>query len=115
MHPVCNLNVVAHVAKLQNDQAEAKEQWMARFIRPGLEAFETQLKTIQSSFAAGSTDFCSGEEPGLADACLIPQLYNALRWGVNFDDCERILSVKKACDAHPAFQAAHPDAVNNTA
>lgn len=110
VHPVCNLNVVSHVVRLQNNTDNAREDWMAQFIRPGLVAFEAQLEAIQETH--GKTVFCAGREPGLADVCLIPQLYNALRWGVDFDDCPRILAIQSACDSHQAFRQAHPDAVN---
>ena len=110
VHPVCNLNVVRHVAQLQTEPDDVRTLWMARFIRPGLEAFETQLTSYQQR--NGHTHFCAGESPGLADVCLIPQLYNAQRWGVDFTDCEKIVSIKQACDELQAFSDAHPNAVD---
>ena len=46
-----------------------------------------------------------------ADLALIPQLYNADRWGVDTSDLPKITRVAAACADLPAFQAAHPDAV----
>ena len=105
VHPVCNLQVVAHVAQLLPDVQTAKQDWMQRFIGPGLQAFEQLLAGFEQS------PFCSGETPGFADICLMPQIYNAERWGASYDDCPRIQSVVAACAAHPAFVAAHPDQV----
>ncbi|NIZ60244.1 maleylacetoacetate isomerase [Sedimentitalea sp. CY04] len=107
IHPVCNLQVVAHAASIAADQTGVREFWMARFIRPGLEAFESLLGAFHQQ------PYCVGQEPGLADICLMPQLYNARRWEVDFSDLSRIVAVETACAQHPAFLAAHPDAVNN--
>lgn len=105
VHPVCNLGVVAHVSRLLPDQPEAKSDWMKKFIPPGLRAFESLLSPFEQS------PYCCGDTPSLADICLMPQLYNAHRWGVDFSDCPRIEAVENACAKHPAFAAAYPDAV----
>jgi len=108
IHPVCNLGVVAYAASTAADPSAAREAWMARFIRPGLEAFESLLEALEQQ------PYCIGAMPGLGDICLMPQLYNARRWGVDFADLPRIVAVEAACAQHPAFAAAHPDAVHNT-
>jgi len=105
IHPICNLQVIAHVAKLMPENENARADWMQRFIPPGLRAFEQML----GDFKQGP--FCCGDAPGLADICLMPQIYNANRWGADFSDCPRIIGVVEACDNHPAFAAAYPDAV----
>jgi maleylacetoacetate isomerase len=55
------------------------------------------------------TPYCTGDTPGLADICLMPQLYNARRWEVDFADLPRICAAEAVCAQHPAFAAAHPD------
>jgi len=105
IHPVCNLQVAAYAASIAADQTTAREDWMLRFIRPGLQAFETLLDTHKAA------PFCTGSTPGLADICLIPQLYNARRWGVDFSDLPRVQRVESACSDLSAFAAAHPDEV----
>jgi len=103
IHPVCNLQVVAYAAEITGNREGVREDWMNRFIRPGLEAVEEMLGTFEQA------PYCCGETPGLADICLMPQMYNARRWGVEVADLPRILSVEAACAEHPAFAAAHPD------
>lgn len=105
IHPVCNLQVAAYAAHLADNRTGVREQWMARFIRPGLQAFETLLGGFEQA------PFCCGDKPGLADICLMPQLYNARRWEVGFSDLPRVAEVEAACADNPAFAAAHPDAV----
>ena len=103
IHPVCNLQVAKHATALSGGADGMPGDWMTHFIRPGLQAFEALLQ------AYDQTPFCTGDTPGLADICLMPQLYNARRWGADISDMPRLLSVETACNAHPAFAAAHPD------
>ena len=100
LHPVCNLSVVAHAT---GEQDGPRTDWMHHFISPGLAAFEDLLAGFdQSPFAIGDT-------PSLADICLIPQLYNANRWGVGYDGCARIKAIEAVCASNPAFVAAAPE------
>ncbi len=99
VHPVCNLSVVALAT---GGQDPARTDWMRRFIGPGLSAFEALLAGFEQA------PYCTGSCVSLADICLIPQLYNADRWGVDYAGCKRIAGVKAACLAHPASQAADP-------
>lgn len=100
LHPVCNMSVALHATQ---GQEPARTNWMHHFIRPALLAFETRL----AAFA--QTPFATGDAPSLADICLIPQLYNARRWGVDYSGCARIRAVEAACQAHSAFRDAAPD------
>ncbi len=103
IHPICNLSVARHATELSDGAGDMPGDWMRHFIRPGLLAFEALLAGFDQS------PFCTGDTPGLADICLIPQLYNARRWQVDLSDVPRILSVEAVCSDHPAFAAAHPD------
>ena len=100
VHPICNLSVMRQATR---GEEPARTQKMHHFIAPGLRAFEALL----DGFAPGP--FATGDRPGLADICLIPQLYNARRWGVAYDDCPRIREIDTACAALPAFAQAAPD------
>lgn len=55
--------------------------------------------------------FCHGDAPGLAECCLVPQLYNARRWGVDLAPFPRLLAVEARCAALPAFALAHAEAL----
>nr|WP_201285566.1 maleylacetoacetate isomerase [Chelativorans xinjiangense] len=103
IHPVCNLRVVAHVADLTGGGEEVRKAWMQKFIAEGLRAFEAMLGV------AG--DFCHGDRPGMADFCLVPQLYNAHRWEVDQSGLERIQRIGRNCSEIAAFAAAHPDRI----
>ncbi len=107
IHPVCNLQVAAYAVEITGRQ-EVRAEWMQRFIRPGLVAFEEMLAAFEQA------PYCCGTRPGLADICLMPQLYNAQRWGASTDDLHRVNGIAQACADHPAFAAAHPDACGPT-
>lgn len=104
IHPVCNLSVAKHVSELTGGGDETKVNWMRHFISKGLTAFEGLLQDTDGPF-------CFGDQPTMADCCLIPQLYNADRWGVDTTGFARIETVRKTTDGQEPFRAAHPDAV----
>ena len=103
IHPVCNLGVTQHITKTFDVGKDAVRDWFHHFIGKGLTAYEGMLAQQSES------KFSLGDEPSMADCCLMPQLYNARRWEVDLSACERILAIEENCNAHPAFQAAHPD------
>lgn len=101
-HPICNTSVAGHVTDLVGGGKETTVAWMQHFIRKGLAAFEALLD--HSSTGA----FCHGDRPGLADICLMPQLYNAERWGAETGDLTRIQAIAENCRTHDAFARALP-------
>jgi maleylacetoacetate isomerase len=103
IHPICNLAVAKHATTLSADATDMPGAWMRHFIHPGLKAFEALLAGFKQA------PYCTGAQPGLADLCLVPQLYNARRWEVDLSHMPHLLAVEAACSDHPAFAAAHPD------
>ncbi|WP_068115453.1 maleylacetoacetate isomerase [Tropicimonas marinistellae] len=109
IHPICNLSVARHVAELTGGGQEATIAWMQRFIGGGLANVEEMLRQGEEGA------FCHGNTPSMADCCLIPQLYNARRWGIELGAFNRICAIESACASIPAFVAAHPDSVRPSA
>ncbi|KPH04916.1 maleylacetoacetate isomerase [Rhizobium acidisoli] len=103
IHPICNLHVVSHLMTL-TEKADAREEWMKHFIGDGLRLVEAMIGEADGKFSFG-------DRPTMADLCLIPQLYNARRWGVVVTAFSRITDIDARCAELPAFQAAHPDRV----
>jgi maleylacetoacetate isomerase/maleylpyruvate isomerase len=106
IHPLNNLRVTEYLkGRLGHSQEEAVA-WMQHWMRAGLEAYQRSIDS------AGRFSF--GDAPGLADLCLVPQLYNARRWGLDLAGLERLAAIDAAAAALPAFQAAaaaaQPDA-----
>ena len=100
IHPICNLNV-AKWAVAQSGQKLTMERWISHFIIRGLEAYEAMIT---------DSDYSYGEGVTMADICLMPQLYNAHRWGVDLVQFPKISHIQTVLQNIPAFQAAHPDA-----
>ena len=109
-HPVCNPSVVSFAVNRPEtaDPDAARIAWMRHFIARGLSAFEQLLDDPATGM------FCHGDAPTLADLCLVPQLYNARRWGVDLQAFGRVLEVVTTAEAVPAFRNAAPDAVQST-
>lgn len=105
IHPICNPSVVGHHAAAFDGDADDKAGWMRHFIDKGLRAVETLADHPTTG------PFLHGAAPGLADIVLVPQIYNARRWGVALDDMPRLVAVDAACRELPSFVAAAPEAV----
>ena len=97
--PLQNLPVLDHVQAKGIDRNE----WAHHFIARGLAALEAAAQETAGTFLVG-------DAVSIADAYLIPQLYNARRFKVDVSRLPTLLRVETACAALPAFAAAHPDA-----
>ena len=104
VQPVCNLRV-ARYAKDKAGGGITMESWMRHFIGLGLTGLEGLLAQRQAE------SFCHGDRVTMADICLVPQVYNARRWGVDLLEFGRISAIAGRLEAMPEFAAAHPDRV----
>jgi maleylpyruvate isomerase len=100
VHPVQNLKILNRL-RAGGYSDEAVDGWARTTIEEGFEALEALLPD-----AIGP--FCFGKAPTLADVCLIPQLANARRFGVDLRFA-RLLEIEAACLALNAFQRALPE------
>ncbi len=103
VHAVQNLKVLNRLKTLGHGQEEANA-WAHDTIAEGLAACEALTRA-----GGASGPFLFGAAPGLADLCLVPQLYNARRFGVDLSAMPRLLLVEAACAELPTFQAAAPE------
>lgn len=102
IHPIDNLRVLLYLRdQFAVDQA-ARDDWYRHWIRQGFGPLERQL----SDRATGR--FCLGDAPTLADVCLVPQVFNALRMDIDLAPWPRIAAVHHACLEVPAFADAVP-------
>ncbi|MCS6780410.1 MAG: maleylacetoacetate isomerase [Geminicoccaceae bacterium] len=103
IHPLSNLAVRRYLADaLQLDEA-AQTRWHHRWLGAGLEACERMIRSEPGPF-------CFGPAPGLADCLLVPQLYNARRYGYALDPFPRLREAEAAMLALPAVERAAPEA-----
>jgi maleylacetoacetate isomerase len=104
IHPLDNLRVLRFLANPLGHDDKTIEQWFNHWIRLGFEALEPMLQDPRTG------DFCHGNAPGLADICLVPQVFNAKRYP-SFDivPFPTIARVFDNCMKLDAFRCAAPD------
>ncbi len=90
------------VLKELEQRGVGAEDWARLVMGRGLAALDETVRGETSRFLVG-------EAPTLADACLVPQLYNARRYELDLSAYPRLLEVERACAALPAFEAARPE------
>ena len=101
IHPVQNLKVLARLRQLGLPEERVTE-WAAWVNREGLAACESLVKGEKGPF-------CFGDKPTMADLCLVPQLANARRFGVDVSAFPRLIEAEAAAKAIKAFADAAPD------
>lgn len=99
IQPLQNSATLKLVESLGGDRAEHARG----VIQKGLGAMERLARTLPGE------GFLFGQGPSIVEVCLVPQLYNARRFGLDVAALSRLLEAEEACASLPAFQAAHPD------
>ncbi len=105
IHPLNNLRVLRHIDQVfDTDEATRNELWYKHWIAEGMRGVEGMLA---GSSATG--EFCHGSTPTMADCCLVPQIYNAERFGCDMSGYPTAMRINATCLALDAFQRALPD------
>lgn len=102
MAPLNNLRVLNYLVQELGNSDQQKLDWYRHWIELGFSAVEAMLQDKQTG------KFCHGDKPGMADCCLVPQVYNALRFDCDMTGYPTIKRIVEACEALPAFAEAHP-------
>ncbi len=105
MHPLNNISVLNYLKSNLNVEQEVRADWYRHWVGVGFDALETMLA---SDSRTGR--FCHGERPGLADLCLVPQVYNARRFECDLSAYPTIIRIDAACAQLDAFRRAVPEA-----
>jgi len=105
IHPLNNLRVLRYLVDEMKVSEDEKTRWLRHWVEDGLAAVERQLAGHP---ATGR--FCHGDAPTLADAVLVPQVFNAQRFACRLDHVPQVMRIFGECSALPAFANAHPAA-----
>ena len=105
IHPLGNLRIQRYLEHELGASQDQRETWTRHWIGKGFQAIE---QVLADSPSTGS--FCEGDIPTIADCCLIPQIYNARRVGVDVSAYPFISRIDENCQSLEAFKAAHPQA-----
>ena len=104
IHPLNNLRVLQYFEQEWSVPQPERDEWVRHWIGEGFTAMETMLAGDPATGA-----YCHGQVPGLADCCLVPQVYNARRFGVDMARFPTLQRIEAACLELPAFDAARPE------
>jgi maleylacetoacetate isomerase len=104
IHPLNNLRVLKYLSGPLGQEEAVRDAWYRHWIAEGFAALEAMA-------APRAGRFLFGDEPGLADVCLVPQMYNARRFNVPLDDFPLLVRADAEACRLEAFAAAHPDRV----
>ena len=104
IHPLNNLRVIRYLKDELGLEQDARDAWYAHWIREGLPALEALA-------APKSGKFLFGDVVTAADICLVPQMYNARRFGVDLDPFPRLVRIDAAARALDPVALAAPEAV----
>ncbi len=102
IHAVNNLSAMQYLKNELGQEQDAIDTWYRHWLSKTLVPVEARLAQVDSG------DFLF-EAPGLFEVVLIPQVYNARRFALDFTAMPHIERIEAACIALPAFQRAHPD------
>lgn len=103
IHPVNNLRILKYLSANFAASDEQKNAWYRHWCELGLAAIEQRLTQDKRSGL-----FCFGDMPGMADCCLIPQVYNAQRFQCDLSGMPKIMEINARCLALDAFDRAAP-------
>ncbi|QWD63870.1 maleylacetoacetate isomerase [Polynucleobacter sp. MWH-UH2A] len=101
IHPINNLRVLRYLVKNVGSTNETKDTWYQHWIKLGLNSLEKQLSTDSRV-----RRFAYGDQPGLVEACLVPQLFNALSSGMDLTPYPSLVKILHECLKLPAFMDA---------
>jgi maleylacetoacetate isomerase len=104
IHPLNNLRVIQYLESAFGADESQRDHWTRHWIRTGFVALE---KVLEDNPSTG--EFCEGDMPTMADCCLVPQAYNAVRFGISLAEYPNIARINAACLALPEFDLARPE------
>lgn len=102
IHPLNNLRVLKYLKDPLGHDQETVNRWYRHWIAEGFAALETLVSGRDGAC-------CHGNQIGLADICLVPQMWNARRFETDLSPYPRLVRIDAALRAHPAFLAAAPE------
>ncbi len=105
IHPLNNSRVQNYLRDELGVREEGRLAWYRHWVASGFQALETRL-----SGEADTGRFCHGDKPGLADLCLVPQVYNARRFRCDLSPFPTLMAIHDACMELDAFREAAPEA-----
>ena len=102
VQPITNLRIVQYLKNELSLPDIEQQRWLVHWIEKGLRSVEKRLR-----YTAGQ--YCFANEITMADVCLVPQVYNALRYSIDLNAFPLIKQIYQNCNKLSAFDAAKPE------
>lgn len=102
IHPLNNLRVLKYLKSDLKTGEKEKLEWYHHWLREGFASLESRVKSTHGKF-------CFGDSPSWADLCLIPQIYNALRFEFPMQDFPLLSKIYAHCLQQEYFIKASPE------
>jgi maleylacetoacetate isomerase len=102
VQPITNLRIVQYLKNELSLPDVEQQRWLVHWIEKGLRSVEKRLR-----YTAGQ--YCFANDITMADVCLIPQVYNALRYSIDLNAFPLIKQIYHNCNKLSAFDAAKPE------
>jgi len=103
MHPLNNLRTLRHIRRAFKLDDEGINTWYRHWIAEGF----ASLEALVGRFSGGV--YCFGDAVSVADVCLVPQVYNARRFGCDLTPYSTLVRIADGLRADPAFARAAPE------
>lgn len=100
--PLLNLRVMNYLTQQFGHDEEERRQWFLHWMQLGMSALEALLHDKRTGLCV------HGDEPGMADCCLVPQVHRALDYGLDMAAYPSAMRIYEHCGALPPFRKAHP-------
>lgn len=101
--PLMNLRVLQYLEAEHGLDDAAKADWVRHWLTVNFSNIEQQLASD-----AGQGDFVLGDQPGMAECCLVPHVFAAARFKLDMQAYPSVNRIVAHCQTLPAFQRAHP-------
>ena len=104
VHPLNNLRMLEYLKSQMGQSEDATNLWYRHWIAEGFAALEQSIGKH-----SGDGRHCFGDTVTMADVCLVPQVYNARRFAVDFTPHPALVRVSESLESLPAFAKARPE------
>ena len=102
IHPLNNLRVLKYLENNLHSSKDILNKWYQHWI---IQAFDV----LESLVSKTKGNFCFGDSVTVADCCLVPQIYNAIRYNISMDKFKNLYCLYQNCNLLKSFEQASPN------
>lgn len=107
VHPLNNLRVLQYLSNNFKISEQQKLDWYHNWLIKGFDSYEYYINKY-NNIGNKLANFSIDNKLSIADICLIPQVYNALRFELSMNDYPNIYNIYQHCLQIDCFDLAKP-------